>query len=58
MRRHQRWIYNIAVRMLGHPHDAEDATQEILARALRRLSSFEGRSELGRGSIASPSIMC
>jgi len=45
VRRHQRWVYNIAVRMLGHPHDAEDATQEILARALRRLSSFEGRSE-------------
>jgi len=42
--RHQRWIYNIAVRMLGHPQDAEDATQEILIKALTRLSSFEGRS--------------
>jgi RNA polymerase sigma factor (sigma-70 family) len=42
--RHQAWIYNIAVRMLGHPHDAEDATQEILIKALTRLSSFEGRS--------------
>src|SRR3984957_9528127 len=24
--RHQGWIYNIAVRMLYHPQDAEDAT--------------------------------
>src|SRR5262249_8753036 len=28
----------------GHPQDAEDATQEILIKALTRLSSFEGRS--------------
>lgn len=42
--RHQAWIYNITIRMLGHPEDAEDATQEILIKALTRLSSFEGRS--------------
>jgi len=44
VRRHQPWIYNIAIRMLAHPHDAEDATQEILIKVLTRLSSFEGRS--------------
>src|SRR5260370_36430 len=44
VRRHQGWIYNIAVRMLYHPQDAEDATQEILVKVLTRLSSFEGRS--------------
>jgi RNA polymerase sigma factor (sigma-70 family) len=44
VRRHQPWIYNIAVRMLAHPQDAEDATQEVLIKALTRLSSFEGRS--------------
>jgi RNA polymerase sigma factor (sigma-70 family) len=42
--RHQPWIYNIAVRMLYHPEDAQDATQEILIKVLTRLSSFEGRS--------------
>ena len=42
--RHQGWIYNVAVRMLYHPQDAEDATQEILLKAITRLSSFEGRS--------------
>ena len=44
VRRHQAWIYNIAMRMLYHPQDAEDATQEILIKALTGLSSFEGRS--------------
>jgi RNA polymerase sigma factor (sigma-70 family) len=44
VRRHQSWIYNIAVRMLCHPQDAQDATQEILIKALTHLSSFEGRS--------------
>src|SRR6266481_1371371 len=42
--RHQVWIYNIAVRMLYHPQDAEDMTQEILVKALTALSSYEGRS--------------
>jgi RNA polymerase sigma factor (sigma-70 family) len=41
---HQAWIYNIALRMLFHPQDAEDATQEILIKVVTRLSSFEGRS--------------
>src|SRR5256712_724006 len=44
VRRHQAWIYNIAVRMLAHPQDAEDATQEVLIKAVTQLSSFEGRS--------------
>jgi RNA polymerase sigma factor (sigma-70 family) len=44
VQRHQGWIYNIAIRMLYHPQDAEDATQEVLVKVLTRLSSFEGRS--------------
>jgi RNA polymerase sigma factor (sigma-70 family) len=44
VRRHQAWIYNVAIRMLAHPQDAEDATQEILLKALTRLAGFEGRS--------------
>jgi RNA polymerase sigma factor (sigma-70 family) len=44
IRRHQRWIYNIVVRMLYWPHDAEDVTQEILVKVITKLSSFEGRS--------------
>ena len=44
VQRHQAWVYNVAVRMLAHPADAEDATQEIFIKALTRLASFEGRS--------------
>jgi RNA polymerase sigma factor (sigma-70 family) len=42
--RHQAWIYNIALRMVGNPHDAEDVTQDILAKMVTKLSSFQGRS--------------
>lgn len=42
--RHQAWIYNIALRMLYTPQDAEDTTQEILIRLITKLSTFEGRS--------------
>jgi RNA polymerase sigma factor (sigma-70 family) len=44
VQRHQGWIYNIALRMLFHPQDSEDATQEILVKVVTRLSSLEGRS--------------
>lgn len=37
-------IYGLAIRMLWHPADAEDATQEILMRIVTQLSTFEGRS--------------
>ena len=42
--RHQSWIYNIVLRMVYNPYDAEDATQEILIKLLTTLSTFEGRS--------------
>jgi hypothetical protein len=32
VQRHQAWIYNIAVRMLAHPQDAEDATRRFSSR--------------------------
>jgi len=44
IRRHQPWIYNIVLRMLYKPEDAEDTTQEILVKLITRLSTFEGRS--------------
>ena len=42
--RHQAWIYNIVLRMVYNPYDAEDITQEILIKLLTTLSTFEGRS--------------
>ncbi len=43
--RHQAWIYNIAVRMVYQPHDAEEVTQEVLIKAITHLSSFQGNSK-------------
>jgi RNA polymerase sigma factor (sigma-70 family) len=37
-------VYRLALRMLGHPQDAEDAAQEALIRIVTRLSSFRGES--------------
>lgn len=37
-------IYNLALRMLWHPSDAEDATQEILLKVITRLSQFRHES--------------
>src|SRR5438309_1521322 len=45
VRRHQAWIFNIAVRMVCDPHDAEDVTQEVLIKVVTKLGSFAGRSQ-------------
>src|SRR5437868_4111809 len=42
--RHQAWVYNIAVRMVFRPHDAEDVTQEVLVKVITKLSTFKGES--------------
>jgi RNA polymerase sigma factor (sigma-70 family) len=42
--RHQPWIYNIVLRMLYHPQDAEDTTHEILVKVITKLCTFEARS--------------
>jgi DNA-directed RNA polymerase specialized sigma24 family protein len=43
--RHQAWIYNIAVRMVFRPEDAEEVTQEVLIKAITKLSTFKGESK-------------
>ena len=42
--RHQRRVYNLALRMLGREEDAKDATQDAFLNALRKLSSFRGQA--------------
>lgn len=37
-------LYNLALRMLYHPQDAEDALQEILIKIVTHLGNFKGRS--------------
>ncbi len=38
-------VYRLALRFLGHPEDAKDASQEILVRLITHLGAFEGRSQ-------------
>lgn len=43
-RRHQPWIYNLAVRMVWSTDEAQDLTQDILVRMLVGLAGFRGES--------------
>lgn len=38
-------VFNLSLRMLGTPADAEDASQEILIRIMTNLASFKGESK-------------
>jgi len=44
VRRIQDNVYGLAMRMLWHPEDAEDAAQEILIKVVTHLSKFRGDS--------------
>lgn len=44
VRRHQPWIFNLAIRMILNPQDAADLTQEVLLRIVTRIAQFQGRS--------------
>lgn len=40
-------IYNVALRLTGHPLEAEEVLQETFIKACRGVEAFEGRSSLG-----------
>ena len=44
VRRHEVRVYNVALRVLGNPDDARDATQDTFLSCYRRLSSFRGEA--------------
>jgi RNA polymerase sigma factor (sigma-70 family) len=37
-------VFHLALRMVGHPDDARDASQEVLVRIVTKLGSFRGES--------------
>ncbi|MBN1796931.1 MAG: RNA polymerase sigma factor [Spirochaetales bacterium] len=45
IRRYQHWLYNLVLRMVGDPFEAEDITQEILIKIITKLPTFKGKSE-------------
>ncbi len=44
VRRYQRWVFTLALRMVGEPAEAEDMAQEIFLKAYRGLKGFKGAS--------------
>ena len=55
---HQDRLYSIALRMLGDPHDAEEAAQDALVRAYRALAGYDpatDRATCGSGAGSRPS---
>ena len=45
VRRHQGWVFNVALRMIWRRDLAEDATQEILIKVVTKLSTFRAQSQ-------------
>ena len=43
---HQSFVYNLALRVLHDPHEAEDAAQEAFIRAWLALANFRGQAQL------------
>jgi RNA polymerase sigma-70 factor (ECF subfamily) len=45
--RHSPTVYNLALRLMNNPQEAEEVLQETFISAFRALNRFEGRSRLG-----------
>ena len=45
--RHSPVVYNLALRLVKDPHEAEEVLQETFISAFKALPRFEGRSQLG-----------
>jgi RNA polymerase sigma-70 factor (ECF subfamily) len=43
-RLHSRKIYNLCLRMVGNPTEAEDLTQDVFLQLLRKIATFRGES--------------
>ena len=43
---HEEAIWRLCCRLLGNPHDAEDAVQETMLRAWRQIESFRGEASV------------
>ncbi|WP_373523443.1 RNA polymerase sigma factor [Aquiflexum sp.] len=44
IKKHQHYIYNVALKMTLSPFDAEDVTQEVLIKVITNLAQFKGES--------------
>jgi RNA polymerase sigma factor (sigma-70 family) len=46
VKRHQRFIYNLALKFVKDPDEAADLTQEVLIKMVTKLSGYKGNSSL------------
>ncbi len=46
VKRHQRFIYNVALKFVKDPDEAADLTQEVLIKMVTKLSGYKGNSSL------------
>jgi RNA polymerase sigma factor (sigma-70 family) len=44
IKKHQHYIYNVALKFVLSPYDAEDITQEVLIKVITNLANFKGKS--------------
>lgn len=44
IKKHQNWIYNVALSMVSDSNDAADITQEVLIKVITKLGNFKGKS--------------
>jgi RNA polymerase sigma factor (sigma-70 family) len=44
IKKHQHYVYNVALKMTLSPFDAEDVTQEVLIKVITNLAQFKGES--------------
>ncbi len=42
VRRHQRRVYNLAFRILGHPEEAQELAQDVFIKVYQKIDSFRG----------------
>jgi len=44
VRKHQRLVFSLALKFIGHHHDAEEVAQDALVKAMRSIDRFQGES--------------
>jgi RNA polymerase sigma-70 factor, ECF subfamily len=58
VRRYERWVFTLTLRMLGDRAEAEDAAQEVFLKAYRGLAGFRGDSRFSTWLYAIASRHC
>ena len=58
VRRYERWVFTLALRMVGNRGDAEDVAQEVFLKAYRGLPGFRGAARFSTWLYAIASHHC